>query len=145
MNAPEKFGDFLLWTWGEAVKNGDLLQIFEGGIQGISDDGNTRPPHTHSDPTVARLLAAESRTQDKGVALMVDKEIRIWATDDYAKLWADIAREYYAAPSRPGTESVAKKLNVSPRTVEGCRSNMRRYIVIAAYAAGVGDGQSERA
>lgn len=124
-----RVGDALLWAWGEAKRNGSLEAVISASLAATSEDGAKKAPGTYSDPTFARILAAEAR--ELSAAMTVDREIRHWRKDRHTKLWADVAFEYYAGPRGQTNGIVARKLNVSERTVEGCRSQMRRYLVMA--------------
>lgn len=124
-----RVGDALLWSWGEAKRNGALEAVISASLAAVNEDGTKRAPGTYSNPTCARILAAEAR--DLSAAMTVDREVMHWAKGQFTKLWAQVAHEYYAGPRGQTNGVVARKLKVSERTVEGCRSQMRRYLVMA--------------
>lgn len=124
-----RVGDALLWSWGEAKRTGQLEAVVSASLAAVNEDGTKRAPGTYSNPTCARILAAEAR--ELSDAMTVDREMRHWARDKFTRLWVQVAKEYYAGPRARTNAHVARILNVSERTVEGCRSQMRRYLVMA--------------
>jgi hypothetical protein len=130
-----RMGDWMLWTWGEQRRNGMLQAAFDASVAAIREGGSARAPGTHSDPTLARLLAADDGRVDAErkltVALRVECEMAIWARDPKTKNWVRVAEAYYAAPHPRTNAEVGRRLNLSQRAVELARREMRRYLVVA--------------
>ena len=131
-----RIGDALLYAWGECKRNGKLEAVMQASIASVSEDRTPRAPGTHSDPTSARVLAAEREETLKGsplwTALRVEKEMGHWRRDRYMRFWTIVADAYYASPHPRGNAEVGRLLDISERTVERIRSQMRRYVVMAA-------------
>lgn len=130
-------GDEVFYAWGEARRNGELEVLLQASsAMELGGGVGPRGAGTHSNPVLARILAADQHRL--GIALAIDNEVRLWTKDKHQKLWADIAILVYASAIRCSNAEVARRLDVSLRTIEGCRSSMRRVILITARMAGFG-------
>jgi hypothetical protein len=131
-----RVGDAMLWAWGEARKNGWLERLLLASVAAIQEDGTPRAPGTHSDPTLARLMACEVEEEFESkknrAAFLVECEMAHWRKDRHLMLWAKVAQEYYAGPHLRTNEEVGHLLKISERTVEGIRSQMRRMLFMAS-------------
>lgn len=138
--APEvtiaRIGDALLWAWGDCKKSGKLEAVLHASVAAVSEDRTPRAPGAHSDPTMSRVLAAEREEATHGsplwTALRVEKEMGHWRRDRHQRFWTIVADAFYAGPHVRENAEVGRLLNVSERTVERIRSQMRRYLVMAA-------------
>lgn len=128
-----RFGDALLWGWGEFKRLGLLDALLTASIASIRENGTIGAPGTYSDPTLARLLEAES--QQAATAMMVDEEIRRWSHARETLLWANVAEKFYAAPHKRTNSEVGRMLQVSPRSVVLARHEMRRVLVVTVQAS----------
>lgn len=142
-----RVGDAMLYAWGEAKRNGELERVLEASIAAISDGGTARAPGTHSDPTLARILACDPKVTEAGAkdghmaaALTVEREMAHWRRERHTKLWAKVAELYYAGARGTTSGQVARELTrqgikIGERTVKSIRGQMRRYLVVAARRA----------
>ncbi|WP_420465602.1 hypothetical protein [Panacagrimonas sp.] len=129
-----------MWAWGEAVRNGELERVLIASLASINEDGTSRSPGTHSDPTLARVIACDPITDPETLvrdahlqaAMMVETEMQHWRKDRHQRFWTEVATAYYAGPHGRTNAEVGRLLKVSERTIEGVRSQMRRYLVMAA-------------
>lgn len=129
-----RMGDALLWGWGEARRNGILDALLQASIAAIrGESSGAGSPGTHSDPTLARMLEAES--QEAQAAMLVDLEIQRWKRMPEVALWPKVAEGYYAAPYRRTNAEVGSLLRVSTRSVVQARDEMRRVLVVTVQAA----------
>lgn len=130
-----RVGDAMLWAWGEARKTGWLEAVLQASVAAIDEEGTPRAPGTHSDPTLARIVASEAEDEygkrKYRSALTVECEMANWRRDKDLKLWADVAESYYAGPHLRTNGEVGRLLKISERTVEGIRAQMRRMLVMA--------------
>lgn len=130
-----RVGDAMLWAWGEARRIGWLERLLEASVAAISDEATPRAPGTHSNPTLARIVASEAEDEYESrkyrSALTVECEMAIWRKDKHLKVWADVAEAYYSAPHKRDNAEVGRLLGIKERTVEGIRSQMRRMLVMA--------------
>lgn len=131
-----RVGDAMLWAWGECRRDGRLQAAMQASVAALDEDGTPRAPGTHSDPTLSRILAAEAEEVVRGgkvwTAMRVELEMAHWRKDKHQRLWCRVADEYYAGPHLRGNGEVGRMLNISERTVERIRAQMRRYLVISA-------------
>lgn len=134
-----RVGDALLWAWGESLRSGRLEAALRASVATLDEDGTPRAPGTHSNPTLSRILAAEADEKERGgqvwTALLVEREISQWRRNRHQRLWVKVAEAYYAAPHPRDNAEVARLLDVTTRTVEGIRSQMRRYVANLAKTA----------
>ena len=130
-----RVGDAMLWAWGEARKSGWLERLLEASVAAIDENGTPRAPGTHSNPTLARIVASEAEDEYESrkyrSALTVECEMAAWRKDKHLKIWADVAEAYYSAPHLRTNAEVGRLLKISERTVEGIRSQMLRMLVMA--------------
>jgi hypothetical protein len=130
-----RVGDAMLWAWGEARKNGFLEALLHASVAAIDEDGTPRAPGTHSNPTLARLIACEVEDRyeqhKNSWAFTVECCLAQWRQDKHLSLWAKVAEAYYAAPHKRTNAEVGNLLKVSERTIEGIRRQMRRMLVMA--------------
>lgn len=138
-----RVGDAMLYTWGEARRNGELERVLKASVQAINDEKGPSAPGTHSDPTLARILACDPVFLEDGAVdfhmrtvLTVEREMAHWRADRHTKLWCVVAEMYYAGPRGTTSDLVARALTrqgvkVSERTVKSIRGQMRRYLVMA--------------
>ncbi len=127
-----KDGDEALYAWGDAKRAGDIEAILAGQVDALAEGGE-RAPGTHSNPVLSRVMAADQWRLS--IALAVDNEIRQWRKDKHQQLWARIADAVYAAAGHVTNAQAAVQLGVGERTVERCRTSMRRLILITARCA----------
>lgn len=130
-----RVGDAMLWAWGEARRTGWLEAVLAASVAAIDEDTTPRAPGTHSDPTLARIVACEAdgeyEARKRRAALTVECEMAHWRRDRHQRLWAIVADAYYAAPHPRTNAEVGRILEISERSVEGIRSQMRRTLAAA--------------
>lgn len=127
-----RVGDAMLWAWGECRRSGRLEAALCASVAALDEDGTPRAPGTHSNPTLSRILAAESEETERGgnvwTALRVEREMGHWRKDRHKRLWVKVAEAYYAGPHARDNAQVGRLLNIAERTVDGIRRQMRRWL-----------------
>lgn len=138
-----RIGDAMLWAWGEATRNGHIQALLEasaGDLAALLDTtiaattGSPRAPGTHSNPTLARLIAAELESENEKrklvTALHVECEIAFWREVEETQMWVLIAGAFYAAPYTRSNGEVGRELQISKSQVEHARTSMRRALAL---------------
>lgn len=126
-------GDATLFAWGDAKREGEIEAILHSRGIATEDNGRKVSGGPYSNPVLSALLQADSMALS--LVLLVEREVEWWREDKNTRLWAQIADRYYCAAGHATNGSVARALNVSERTVERCRGQMRRIILMAARRA----------
>jgi hypothetical protein len=129
-----RIGDACLFAWGDAKRHGLIEAIVTGRLDAQAER-IPRASGSHTDPTLARLLSAES--QGVQVVLAIDNEITKWRSDRHMKLWADVVTIVYVERGQPTNRDCARRLGVSARTVELVRSQARRMILLCTASSGL--------
>lgn len=126
-------GDAILFAWGDARRSGRIEAVLRA-VAAQAENGQRIPlPGIYSNPTLAKILAAEDVERQLSAAVfLVDQEVECWRADRATQRWAEIADQYYCAAGHATNGSVARALGLSDATVERCRAQMRRLVLMAS-------------